>query len=154
VEVLYAGFYMGNKIPTMQLTAAGLRQGPDNDLQLQGDGWGVGAQFGLHMRFNDQWALGVAYKSQVTLNIDGDVEFGRQGEPNLLATPPPPGAGGARTRRHTPRGSHPRARARGSQLRRQRHGAASRLAGPGTRLQAAPRAEFRGGRGLDALVHL
>ena len=86
VEVLYAGFYMGNKIPTMQMTAAGLRQGPDNDLQLQGDGWGVGAQFGLHMRFNEQWSVGLAYKSQVTLNINGDVEFDRQGEPNLLAT--------------------------------------------------------------------
>ncbi|MBD5417561.1 MAG: transporter [Desulfovibrio sp.] len=86
VEVLYAGFYMGNKIPTMQLTAAGPSQGSDNDLQLQGDGWGVGAQFGLHMRFNEQWSVGLAYKSQVTLNIDGEVEFGRQGEPNLLAT--------------------------------------------------------------------
>ena len=86
VEVLYAGFYMGNKIPTMQLTAAGPRQGPDNDLQLQGDGWGVGAQFGAHVRFNEQWSLGLAYKSQVTLNINGDVDFGREGEHNLLAT--------------------------------------------------------------------
>ena len=86
VEVLYAGFYMGNKIPTMQLTAAGPRQGPDNDLQLQGDGWGVGAQFGAHVRFNEQWSLGLAYKSQVTLNINGDVDFGREGERNLLAT--------------------------------------------------------------------
>ncbi|MBD5646779.1 MAG: transporter [Desulfovibrio sp.] len=86
VELLYAGFYMGNKIPTMQLTAAGPRQGPDNDLQLQGDGWGVGAQFGVHMRFNEQWSLGLAYKSQVTLNINGDVDFGREGERNLLAT--------------------------------------------------------------------
>ena len=86
VELLYAGFYMGNKIPTMHLTAAGPTQGPDNDLQLQGDGWGVGAQFGVHMRFNEQWSLGLAYKSQVTLNINGDVEFGREGERNLLAT--------------------------------------------------------------------
>lgn len=83
LEVLYAGFYMGNKIPTMNPSG---KPGDDNDLQLQGDGWGLGAQFGLHMRFNDQWSLGLAYKSQVTLNIDGDVEFGRQGEPNQLAT--------------------------------------------------------------------
>lgn len=85
VEVLYAGFYMGNKLPTMTLGPGGLKQGPDNDLQIQGDGWGLGAQFGLHMRFNDQWSVGLAYKSQVTLNIDGEVEFERQGEPNLLA---------------------------------------------------------------------
>lgn len=82
VEVLYAGFYMGNKIPTVNSSG---QSGPDNDLQLQGDGWGVGAQFGLHMRFNDRWSLGLAYKSQVTLNIDGDVEFGREGEFNYLA---------------------------------------------------------------------
>lgn len=35
------------------------------------------------MRLNEQWSVGLAYKSQVTLNVNGDAEFGRQG-PNLL----------------------------------------------------------------------
>ncbi|WP_304680174.1 OmpP1/FadL family transporter [uncultured Desulfovibrio sp.] len=78
VEALYASVYMGSKIPTST-------GGPvwDNDLQVQGQGWGVGAHLGLHMRLNEQWSVGLAYKSQVTLNVNGDAEFGRQG-PNLL----------------------------------------------------------------------
>ena len=64
VEALYASMYMGNKIPTM--TAATVPKSFDNDLQLEGTGWGVGAHLGLHMRFNEQWSVGLAYKSQVT----------------------------------------------------------------------------------------
>lgn len=81
VEALYASMYMGNKIPTM--TAATAPKSFDNDLQLEGTGWGVGAHLGLHMRFNDQWSVGLAYKSQVTVNLYGDVEFGSH-EQNLL----------------------------------------------------------------------
>ncbi|MDR1777511.1 MAG: OmpP1/FadL family transporter [Desulfovibrio sp.] len=87
LEVMYASLYMGTKIPMMSLTQQGM-PGPlqDNDMQLQGDGWGYGAHLGLHMRLNDQWSVGLAYKSQVTLNVSGDVEFSRQGQ-NLLTNP-------------------------------------------------------------------
>lgn len=81
VEALYAGMYMGNKIPT---------RGPgglfDNDLQVQGTGWGLGAHAGLHMRFNEQWSAGLSYKSQITLNLNGDADFAYQGD-NPLAGP-------------------------------------------------------------------
>ncbi|MEG6501773.1 MULTISPECIES: OmpP1/FadL family transporter [unclassified Desulfovibrio] len=80
VEALYAHVYMGNKIPTRTATDAF-----DNDLQLEGSGWGVGAHLGMHMRFNDQWSLGLSYKSQITLNLFGDVDFGYEG-PNGLIT--------------------------------------------------------------------
>lgn len=33
----------------------------------------------MHMRFNDQWSMGLSYKSQVTLNLFGDVDFGYEG---------------------------------------------------------------------------
>ncbi|SCM74328.1 outer membrane protein transport protein [Desulfovibrio sp. 86] len=52
----------------------------DNDLQLEGSGWGVGAHLGMHMRFNDQWSMGLSYKSQVTLNLYGDVDFSYEGD--------------------------------------------------------------------------
>lgn len=80
VEVMNAHVYMGNKVPTYTNKLF------DNDMQLEGDGWGYGAQFGLHMRFNDQWSVGLSYKSQVTMNINGDVEFAYQGNNALSAS--------------------------------------------------------------------
>lgn len=74
VEIMYSSMYMGNKIPTF--TQAGLF---DNDLQLKGQGWGFGAHLGLHWRPSDQWSVGLAYKSQVTLNLSGDADFKYEG---------------------------------------------------------------------------
>ena len=45
--------------------------------------WTGRYNLGLHMRFNEQWSVGLAYKSQVTVNLYGDVEFGSH-EQNLL----------------------------------------------------------------------
>ena len=83
VEAMNAHMYMGNKIRT----ATGPGQTFDNDMQLEGNGWGYGAHLGLHMRLNDQWSVGLSYKSQVTMNINGDVEFAYQGR-NALTGPP------------------------------------------------------------------
>ena len=83
LEVIHAHVYMGNKVPTV--TAASAPNVVGNDLQLEGSGWGAGAHLGMHMRFNDQWSLGLSYKSQMTLNLFGDVDFGYEG-PNGLIT--------------------------------------------------------------------
>ena len=80
VEAMHAHMYMGTKIPTQTSRTSPLTY---NDMQLEGDGWGYGAHFGLHMRLNDQWSVGLNYKSQVTMPLNGDVEFGSQGS-NLL----------------------------------------------------------------------
>ena len=69
-ELLYADIYIKNKIPTLTLW--------DNDMKIQGNGWGLGAHFGLHLRFNEQWSLGLAYKSQMTLKVNGKAKFGTQ----------------------------------------------------------------------------
>ncbi|MFT4302137.1 MAG: TonB-dependent receptor [Desulfovibrio sp.] len=82
VEAMYAHVYRGSKVPTV--TAASYPKSFDNDLQLEGNGWGVGAHLGMHMRFNDQWSMGLSYKSQVTLNLYGDVDFGQEVN-NLIA---------------------------------------------------------------------
>ena len=74
VEAMNAHMYMGNKIPTYTTPTNKF----DNDMQLEGYGWGYGAHLGLHMRLNDQWSVGLSYKSQMTLNINGDVEYAYQ----------------------------------------------------------------------------
>lgn len=80
VEAMNAHMYMGNKVPTYTNKLF------DNDMQLEGYGWGYGAHLGLHMRLNDQWSVGLSYKSQMTLNINGDVEFSYQGKSAISAS--------------------------------------------------------------------
>lgn len=83
VETLYAHMHMGSKVPTMVT----LPNRFDNDMRIEGSGWGVGVHTGLHMRFNDQWSVGASYKSQITLNITGNTDFAYEG-PNVLSGPP------------------------------------------------------------------
>ncbi|MBO4301577.1 MAG: outer membrane protein transport protein [Desulfovibrio sp.] len=76
LDIMDGHMYLGSKIPTVTVAMERF----DNDMQLEGSGWGVGAHVGLHMRLNDQWSVGVSYKSQVTLHLNGDVEFGWHGD--------------------------------------------------------------------------
>ena len=46
----------------------------DSDIGVQASGWGVGGHFGLHARLNDQWSVGLAYKTQVTVNAYGEAK--------------------------------------------------------------------------------
>lgn len=75
LEIMYVHFYEGVKIPSMFT----LGQRFDNDMQLEATGVGFGAHFGLHARLNEQWSVGLAYKTQVTQNMSGDAQFARQG---------------------------------------------------------------------------
>ena len=47
----------------------------DHDVEVQASGWGVGGHFGLHARLNDEWSIGLAYKTQVTVNAYGDAKY-------------------------------------------------------------------------------
>ncbi|MBQ9405266.1 MAG: TonB-dependent receptor [Desulfovibrio sp.] len=76
LDIMSGHMYLGSKIPTVTTSM----QRFDNDMQLEGSGWGLGAHLGLHMRLNEQWSVGLSYKSQVTLHLNGDVEFGWHGE--------------------------------------------------------------------------
>lgn len=77
LDIMHGHMYLGTKIPTV---AAGTFRRFDNDMQLEGDGWGVGAHLGLHMRLNEQWSVGLSYKSQVTMHLTGDVKFDWHGD--------------------------------------------------------------------------
>lgn len=72
LEVMYLTMYEGVKSPISHPQAGYLG---DNDLQLEGQGVGFGAHFGLHAKFNEQWSAGLTYKSQVTQNVYGDAQF-------------------------------------------------------------------------------
>lgn len=63
-ELLYGHFYEGTKIQPF-----------DSDLQVDGQGIAGGVHLGAHVKFNEQWSAGLAYKSQMTLNMAGDAVF-------------------------------------------------------------------------------
>ena len=77
-----AGLEIMNVNLTTEQKAPGLQPGSgihapslDHDAEVQASGWGVGGHFGLHARLNDQWSVGLAYKTQVTVNAYGDAKF-------------------------------------------------------------------------------
>lgn len=77
-----AGLEIMNVNLTTEQKAPGLHPGSgihvpslDHDAEVQASGWGVGGHFGLHARLNDQWSVGLAYKTQVTVNAYGDAKF-------------------------------------------------------------------------------
>ena len=84
VEVMYANFAMTQQIPSMQFVGFFPAKGPDSKLTLNGSGWGAGLHLGAHFRMTDELSLGFSYKSPVTLNINGEVDFSRH-QSNLLA---------------------------------------------------------------------
>ena len=76
-ELLYGHFYEGTKLFDAQ-QGAGRPIPFDNDLQVDGQGLAGGVHVGAHVKFNEQWSAGLAYKSQMTLNMAGDAVFKKQ----------------------------------------------------------------------------
>ena len=54
------------------------------DLDLRGDGWGIGGNAGLLYKLNDDLSVGISYRSPVTLKIEGSAR-------TTLYTPDNPG---------------------------------------------------------------
>ena len=50
----------------------------DNRSKLKGMGGALGANLALHVRFNDQWSAGLAYRSRMALNIHGTARWDKQ----------------------------------------------------------------------------
>jgi long-chain fatty acid transport protein len=62
-------------LPPMNVT---LIDRPENDMNMEGESWGVGMNAAVHVRFNEQWSAGLTYRSQVTHNVNGRVKFHNQ----------------------------------------------------------------------------
>lgn len=84
VEIMHASLTMGKQIQCFQLSSAGSKKAEDIKMTLDGSHWGVGVHLGVHVRMTDKLSLGLAYKSPVTLRIDGSADFSRN-DANLLA---------------------------------------------------------------------
>ena len=61
-------------------------------------GWGIGGNLAAHYQFNDQWAVGIQYRSKVRVRAQGDVEFTNMGLKEGLAADDPMVIGAANTR--------------------------------------------------------
>lgn len=72
-ELMYASLYMGKKAPVRHPLYGHLG---DMDSQVEAHGYAGGYQLGAHVKLNDQWSLGLAYKSQVSMTMYGDIDFG------------------------------------------------------------------------------
>ncbi len=84
VEAMYMHLYEGVKIPTIgSIPDLLARNMTSNDMQVEATSMGFGAHVAAHLKLNEQWAMGLVYKSQVIQNASGDASFGRQGQ-NLL----------------------------------------------------------------------
>jgi len=47
-------------------------------------GWGLGGNLGVHYQFNDQWAVGLQYRSQVRVRASGDTKVTNRGLPQSI----------------------------------------------------------------------
>ena len=88
VELMYLNIFLESKIQPFShplLPPATWR--PENDMNLEGFGFGVGMNAAIHVRFNEQWSAGLTYRSQVTQNVHGRVKYGREYDQNFAGSP-------------------------------------------------------------------
>jgi long-chain fatty acid transport protein len=67
LDIMYFNYTMKRVLPLPFL-------GPQN-LHLEGDNWGVGFNFGLHLKPRDDISLGISYRSQVRQQVEGPARF-------------------------------------------------------------------------------
>jgi long-chain fatty acid transport protein len=81
-ELMYLHIMMEKKVAPMTPSALNPALAPfnrpENDMNLQGESWGLGMNAAAHLRINEQWSVGLTYRSQMTHNVRGRVKFGRQ----------------------------------------------------------------------------
>ena len=73
LEIMY--MQMGQNTRTILPGAVSAPSTDPLSTKLSGDGVGFGVNLGLHAKFNEQWSAGIAYKSQITQNIDGEAKY-------------------------------------------------------------------------------
>ena len=57
----------------------------DVDSDMDADGLGVGFNLGLHYKLNDEWAIGLAYRSQVSQRVKGENKITPQTDDPAIA---------------------------------------------------------------------
>lgn len=59
----------------------------DNRAKLTGRGGALGGNLALHLRFNDQWSLGLTWRSRMALNVHGKARWSQQLGGSFPGTP-------------------------------------------------------------------
>lgn len=72
-ELLYAHLYEGKKVDMSNAKPFGASS--DMDAQIEGQGIAGGFNLAAHAKFNEHWSAGLVYKSQMTLNMAGEMKF-------------------------------------------------------------------------------
>lgn len=72
IEAMYASFDLNSQVPVMTKDDIF-----DNKMYLDATDWGYGVHLGALLKITDKLDLGLAYKSRVKLDLNGDVSFAR-----------------------------------------------------------------------------
>lgn len=75
VNAQYAEADLSNAIDFGQAAGPGTGQGLDGRQQLTGDDWGWGYNLGVMMQLTSATRIGLAYRSHIDFDIEGDVRF-------------------------------------------------------------------------------
>ena len=71
VDIMYTSLYLGQRAALLSPYG----NLGDADMRIDASGVGVGAHVGLHYKFNEQWAVGLAYKSQIKMHVTGNSDL-------------------------------------------------------------------------------
>jgi long-chain fatty acid transport protein len=72
VNLLWLDTTLERRIPTALIAGAAL---PDSGQKFSGDGTGVGYNLGLHADLTERLSLGLSYRSEISVDIDGKATF-------------------------------------------------------------------------------
>jgi long-chain fatty acid transport protein len=73
VELTYLSIFLEKKVDL-----GGTPFRADNDMNMEGDSWGVGMNAAAHIRVKEQWSAGLTQRSQMTHHVTGKTKFARQ----------------------------------------------------------------------------
>ena len=83
VEMMTASMQMRKNLNqyghgSLAAISQGLGFGEPGDLNLNGHGVSFGGNVALHMRFNDQWSMGLTYRAPMSLKVSGKTRYDNQ----------------------------------------------------------------------------
>lgn len=81
VEMMTASMQMRKNLNQNATLAGASRMfglGEPGDLNLNGHGVSFGGNVALHMRFNDQWSMGLTYRAPMSLKVSGKTRYDNQ----------------------------------------------------------------------------
>ena len=84
LEVMYVSLDLKrrSRVPFALPIAPGVNAASSMEVDAKisdAQGWGIGGNVGMHYQINDQWAVGIHYRSPVQVRANGDITFANLG---------------------------------------------------------------------------